>query len=92
MCKVLAIENQKGGVAKTTSAISLGVGLVNKGYKVLIIDCDPQGSCTVALGYQEPDRLEFTLSTIAERILNDDEYGKEECIVRYSLVVQSSQL
>ena len=81
MCKVLAIANQKGGVAKTTSAISLGVGLVNKGYKVLIIDCDPQGSCTVALGYQEPDRLEFTLSTIAERILNDDEYGKEEGIL-----------
>ena len=53
MCKVIAIANQKGGVAKTTSAVSLGVGIVNKGNKVLIIDCDPQGSCTVALGYQE---------------------------------------
>ena len=38
MCKVIAIANQKGGVAKTTSAVSLGVGLVNKGNRVLIID------------------------------------------------------
>ena len=75
MCKVIAIANQKGGVAKTTSAVSLGVGIVNKGDKVLIIDCDPQGSCTVALGYQEPDRLDFTLTTIAERILNEEDYG-----------------
>lgn len=81
MCKVIAIANQKGGVAKTTSAVSLGVGIVNKGNKVLIIDCDPQGSCTVALGYQEPDRLDFTLTTIAERILNEEDYGVDEGIL-----------
>jgi len=81
MSKVIALANQKGGVAKTTSAISLGVGLVKRGNKVLIIDCDPQGSCTVALGYQEPDRLEFTLSTIVERILNEEDYGVEEGIL-----------
>lgn len=81
MAKVIALANQKGGVAKTTSSISIGVGLVNKGYKVLIIDCDPQGSCTAALGYQEPDKLEITLSTIIGKILNEEEFDLEDGIL-----------
>lgn len=74
MCKVIAIANQKGGVAKSTTAISLGVGLVRKEKKVLIIDNDPQGSCTVALGYQELEKIEITLATIIDRVLNEDEF------------------
>lgn len=46
MAKVIAIVNQKGGVAKSTSCVNLGIGLVKKGYKVLAIDFDPQGSLT----------------------------------------------
>ena len=52
MSKIITIANQKGGVAKSTSAINIGIGLVRKGYRVLIVDNDPQGSCTAALGYQ----------------------------------------
>ena len=55
MAKVIAIVNQKGGVAKSTSCVNLGIGLVKKGYKVLAIDFDPQGSLTESLGYQNPD-------------------------------------
>lgn len=74
MCKVYAIASQKGGVGKTFTAESLGIGLANKGYKVLLIDTDAQGSLTASLGYTEPDNMETTLYTIMANEINDVEY------------------
>ena len=83
MCKVLTVSNQKGGTAKTTSSVNLGIGLASAGKKVLLIDTDPQGSLSISLGYPEPDALEKTLATLMMNIVNDEEFCLEDVMLHH---------
>jgi chromosome partitioning protein len=58
--RVIALANQKGGVAKTTTALNLGVALREKGHRVLLIDLDPQGNLTMSQG-MNPDVIERSM-------------------------------
>lgn len=58
--KTLIFTNQKGGTGKTTSALSVAAGLSRKGYKVLLVDLDPQGNATTAAGIT-PDEEDATV-------------------------------
>ena len=84
MCKVISVSNQKGGVGKTVTCVNLGIGLAREGYKVLMIDADPQGSLSISLGFDEPDKLEKSLATIMLKIINDEEFDMSEGILRHA--------
>lgn len=81
--EVIAVVNQKGGVGKTTTCANLGIGLAQAGKEVLLVDCDPQGSLSVSLGYPQPDKLSFTLTDAMSRILMDEPLGVREGVLTH---------
>src|ERR1700744_2266158 len=63
MTRGLAVANQKGGVAKTTTVASLGAAMVDAGRRVLLVDLDPQGCLTFSLGH-DPDKLAVSVHEV----------------------------
>jgi chromosome partitioning protein len=72
--RIIAVANQKGGVGKTTTAVNLGAALAELGFRVLVIDLDPQGNATTGLGV---DARNFERS-MYDVIMRDDPL--EDCI------------
>ena len=72
--RVLAIANQKGGVGKTTTAVNLGAALADLGFRVLVVDLDPQGNATTGLGISHRN----VEGTIYDVIMNDTPV--EDCV------------
>jgi chromosome partitioning protein len=77
--RVMAVANQKGGVGKTTTAVNLGAGLAELGFRVLVADLDPQGNATTGLGI---DGRTFELS-MYDVIMRDA--PMEDCVEPTSL-------
>jgi len=79
--RLIAIANQKGGVGKTTTTLNLGAALTERGRRVLLVDLDPQGSLTLALGL-DVDSLRNTIYTALLAIVQGEDVSLD--IVRQS--------
>jgi chromosome partitioning protein len=70
--QVIALANQKGGVAKTTTTLNLAVALKELGFRVLVVDLDPQGNLTMSQG-MNPDEVERSMFDVLVHALPIDE-------------------
>jgi len=84
--KVIAFANQKGGVAKTTTTLNLGVAFAEQGHRVLLIDLDPQGNLTMSQGLN-PDEIERSMfDVLVHRIPIQDVIERREVDIAVSSI------
>lgn len=80
---IMAVVNQKGGTGKTTTCENLGFGLAREGKRVLLVDTDPQGSLTIAIGHPRPDGIPVTLTDLMAKVIQDQPIGPREGVLTH---------
>lgn len=89
-CKIIAVANQKGGVAKSALAVNLSAGLAARGKRVLLIDLDSQGDATASCGIKNQDDLELTTASVFNLLIRDEEV--ENCFGKIKIEDMSFDL
>ncbi len=82
--RIYSVCNQKGGVGKTVTTVNLGIGLAKLGKKVLVVDVDAQSSLTASLGCQQPDKLDVTLATLMECVIQDEPFPSDMGMIHHA--------
>jgi chromosome partitioning protein len=72
-CKIIAVANQKGGTAKTTTSCNLGNALADMGYQVLLVDFDPQSNLSMSFGIERPDELLISMNDVLSLVKDGNE-------------------
>ncbi|MFP3953135.1 MAG: ParA family protein [Candidatus Acetothermia bacterium] len=88
----IAVLNQKGGCAKTTTAINLGAGLANEGKRVLLIDMDPQGHAGMGLGLKVHDLEDTTYDLLLGKNTSIDDVAVESYVDNLRVVPSNISL
>jgi len=70
--KIIAIQNEKGGTGKSSTATTLAYLLSKNGYKTALIDFDGQGHASMLCGVENPNKLEVTIATLLNRVITDE--------------------
>ena len=81
--QIISLSNQKGGVGKRRP-VPIWVLVWQEGKRVLLVDCDPQASLTLSLGWRKPETLPVTLATLMGRVLQEQPVHAEEAILHHA--------